>query len=58
MTDILLMYAIYLVLGVVPLLKLLPHFGFNKLWALLAILPVGLLILLWVMAARTDGDAA
>ena len=58
MGDFLLVYVIYLALAVVPLLKLLPHFGFNALWALLAILPVGLLILLWVMAARVDGKDA
>ena len=58
MADLLLIYAVYLALAVMPLFKLLPHFGFNRLWALLAILPVGLLILLWVMAARVDGDTA
>jgi hypothetical protein len=37
---------------VIPLLKLLPHFGVNKNWAFAAIIPLGALVLLWVMAAK------
>lgn len=43
------------VLLVVPFWRLLPRFGIDKWYALLAILPVGALILLWVVAFR---DAA
>ena len=47
----------FLVIGalvVVPLFKLLPRYALNPWWALAAIFPIGLIILLWVMAARTD----
>ena len=37
---------------VIPLLKLLPHFGVNKNWAFAAIIPFGALVLLWVMAGK------
>lgn len=37
---------------VIPMLKLLPHFGVNKNWAYGAIIPFGALVLLWVMAMK------
>jgi hypothetical protein len=37
---------------VIPMLKLLPHFGIEKYWAFAGVIPVGTLILLWVMAAK------
>ncbi|WP_292292732.1 hypothetical protein [Marivita sp.] len=37
---------------VVPMLKLLPHFGVNKNWAFAAVIPLGALVLLWVMAMK------
>ena len=40
------------VLTVIPMLKLLPHFGINKWWALACIIPLGVLVLLWVMAMK------
>ena len=43
------------VLLVVPFWRLLPHYGIPKGFALLAVLPVGAVILLWIMAFR---DAA
>jgi hypothetical protein len=42
------------VLTVIPLFKLLPRFGINALWSLAAVVPLGGVILLWVMAARVD----
>ncbi|WP_292288036.1 hypothetical protein [Marivita sp.] len=36
----------------VPMLKLLPHFGVNKNWAFGVVIPVGTLVLLWVMAMK------
>ena len=33
-----------------PLYRMLPKYGFNPMWSLAAVLPVGLVILLWVMA--------
>lgn len=37
---------------VVPLVKLLPHFGIKPYWAVAAAIPLGAIVLLWVMAAR------
>jgi len=45
-------WAIWTVATVVPMFKLLPHFGIPKGWSVLCILPVGALILLWVMAMK------
>ncbi|GAA6190511.1 hypothetical protein KL867_18360 [Ruegeria litorea] len=45
-------WMIIAVATVIPLLKLLPHFGINKLWALACLIPLGLLVLLWVMAIK------
>ena len=42
------------VLTVIPLFKLLPRFGINALWSLVAALPLGGVVLLWIMAARVD----
>ncbi|WP_168184058.1 hypothetical protein [Pseudoruegeria sp. SK021] len=41
-------------LTVYPLFKLLPKYKLNPWWSVVAILPVGLIILLWMMAARAD----
>ncbi len=43
-----------LALTVIPLFKLLPAFGINALWSLAAIIPFGLVVLLWIMASRLD----
>ncbi len=37
---------------VVPMFKLLPHFGIKNYWAFLGIIPLGALILLWWMAMK------
>ena len=37
---------------VIPMLKLLPHFGINRNWAFLGIIPLGALVLLWWMAMK------
>ncbi|MCL3882767.1 hypothetical protein [Marivita sp. GX14005] len=37
---------------IIPMLRLLPHFGVNKNWAYGVIIPFGALILLWVMATK------
>ena len=42
------------VLLVVPFWRLLPSYGISKYLSILAILPVGALILLWVIAFRDD----
>jgi len=45
-------WLIIAALSVIPLFKLLPHFGINKYWALVAIVPIGTLGLLWFMAIK------
>ncbi len=47
-----LFWLVMAVLTVVPMLKLLPHFGINKLWALAGIVPIGTLALIWWMALK------
>ncbi|QBF31335.1 hypothetical protein [Thalassococcus sp. S3] len=39
-------------LTAIPMLKLLPHFGVNKWWALACLVPIGVPILAWVMAMK------
>lgn len=45
-------FIVITILTVIPFLSLLPHFGVNKNWAFAAVIPLGALILLWVMAAK------
>ncbi len=47
-----LIYVAISVLTVIPFLKLLPHFGVKSVWAYAAIIPLGALVLLWVMAMK------
>lgn len=37
---------------IIPMFKLLPHFGMHQYWALFCILPVGTIVLLWIMAMK------
>ncbi|WP_415920896.1 hypothetical protein [Tateyamaria sp. SN6-1] len=37
---------------IIPMFKLLPHFGINQYWAFICIIPVGTIALLWFMAIR------
>lgn len=37
---------------VVPMFKLLPHFGINKYWALICVIPIGTIAMLWFMAIK------
>ncbi len=37
---------------IIPMVKLLPHFGLNKYWSIACVIPIGTLILLWVMAMK------
>ncbi|UXX83976.1 hypothetical protein [Roseovarius pelagicus] len=45
-------WLIIAALSVIPFLTLLPHFGVNKNWAFAAIIPLGALVLLWVLAMK------
>ncbi|WP_425039566.1 hypothetical protein [Primorskyibacter sp. S187A] len=46
------LWLIFTVLTIIPMLKLLPFFGINKWWALASVIPFGVLALLWVMAMK------
>lgn len=37
---------------IIPLMKLLPHFGVHRYWAFAAVVPIAPLVLLWVMALK------
>ncbi|WP_186766245.1 hypothetical protein [Falsiphaeobacter marinintestinus] len=37
---------------IIPMLKLLPHFGINKYWAIGCVLPVITIVLIWMMAMK------
>jgi len=47
-----LLWVLVAVATVIPMLKLLPHFGIEKWWALIAIVPLGALILIWWMSMK------
>ncbi|MDA7428721.1 hypothetical protein PGB28_09640 [Primorskyibacter aestuariivivens] len=47
-----LVWLVFTVLTVIPMLKLLPHFGIEKYWAAACIIPIGTLALLWFMAMK------
>ena len=40
------------ILTILPLRKLLPHFGVDANWAFAAVIPIAPLVLLWVMASK------
>ncbi len=37
---------------VVPMFKLLPHFGINQYWAIICVVPIGTIAMLWFMAIK------
>ena len=39
-------------LTIIPVFKLLPHFGIHQYWAFVCILPIGTIALLWFMALK------
>lgn len=45
-------WLVFTVLTVIPMLKLLPHFGIHQYWALAAIIPLGALALVWWMSIK------
>ncbi|WP_168797725.1 hypothetical protein [Aliishimia ponticola] len=47
-----LVWVIVAVLTVIPMLKLLPFFGIQKWWALIAIIPIGAVVLIWWMSIK------
>ncbi len=47
-----LIWIIFVVATVIPMVKLLPHFGVKTYWAAACVIPFGVLVLLWVMALK------
>ncbi|MCU9838513.1 hypothetical protein OEZ49_12110 [Ruegeria sp. WL0004] len=47
-----LFWLVWTVATIVPMLKLLPHFGIDKYWALVCVVPIGAIALLWWMAVK------
>jgi len=47
-----LIWIIFTVLTIIPLRKLLPHFGVNPNWAFASVIPIAPLVLIWIMAAK------
>lgn len=45
-------WIIVTAVSIIPMLKLLPHFGIDKIWAAVCIVPFGALALLWWMAMK------
>jgi hypothetical protein len=39
-------------LTIIPMFKLLPHFGINQYWAFVCAVPIGTIALLWFMALK------
>jgi len=37
---------------VIPMFKLLPHFGINQYWAIICVVPIGTIAMLWFMAIK------
>ena len=47
-------FVVVAVLTIIPMFKLLPTYGLNALWSLVCVVPLGLIVLLWIMAARAE----
>ena len=37
---------------IIPMMKLLPHFGLDAKWAFVCVFPIAVLVLLWIMATK------
>ena len=49
-----LIFLIIAALTIIPMFKLLPHFGISEYWAFACIIPIGTIALLWFMAMRLN----
>ncbi len=47
-----LIWIILVVATVIPMIKLLPHFGINKNWAFACVISPVVIVLLWMMAMK------
>jgi hypothetical protein len=47
-----LIWLAFTIATIIPMLKLLPHFGIHKYWAAACVVPLGALALIWWMAIK------
>ena len=45
-------WVIFVIATIIPMVKLLPHFGIHQYWAAACVIPLGVLALLWWMAIK------
>ncbi|WP_205520446.1 hypothetical protein [Tropicibacter sp. Alg240-R139] len=45
-------WAFLVVVTVIPMMKLLPHFGIHQYWAFICVISPAVVVLLWVMAMK------
>jgi hypothetical protein len=50
----LIIFLVMAAVTIIPLWTLLPKFDIHKWWSFAALIPLGLIVLLWVMAARSE----
>ncbi len=48
----LLWWIIVAAASIIPMFKLLPHFGLSAYWAFVCVVPIGTIALLWLMAMK------
>ena len=47
-----LIWVVIAALTIIPVFRLLPHFGINRYWAFVGVIPIETIALLWFMAMR------
>ncbi len=45
-------WLVLTVITIIPMIKLLPHFGIDKWWALACVVPIGVVGLIWWMSIK------
>ncbi len=45
-------WLVLTVITIIPMIKLLPHFGIDKWWALACVIPIGVVGLIWWMSIK------
>ena len=45
-------WIVFVALTIIPMFKLLPHFGIDQKWAFACVIPIGTLALIWWMAMK------
>ena len=45
-------WIVLVVATVIPMMKLLPHFGYDSKWAFACVIPFAIIVLLWLMPTK------